>query len=272
MRIAMAQYALGEIEKTNLETAISFIRQAAEAGARLVLFPELCLSSFFPQYEGGDASGHLVDFEDERLLAFQDASKECDIWSVPNLYFGTEGGRFDASFMIAPNGRIAGISKMVHIAQAPGFYEQDYYTPSDTGFHVYDTPFGRIGIVICFDRHFPESIRTCVLRGAQLILIPTANTMNEPREMFEWEMRVAARQNGIWIAMCNRVGVEGSTEFCGESIIVTPEGDVLEKADEKERLVVVDLELSMVGKAWQRHTYLDLLRPNLYIGREADVV
>lgn len=265
MRLALAQYALGEIIYENLETALALLRRAAGVGAQLVLFPELSLSPFFPQYAGRDASRHLVGIDDERLVAFQKASKELGIWSVPNLYFGTYGARFDASFMIAEDGQIAGISKMVHIAQAPGFYEQDYYTPSDSGFHVFDTPFGRIGIVVCFDRHFPESIRTCVLRGAQLILIPTANTMNEPRDMFEWELRVAARQNGVWIAMCNRVGAEGGTTFCGDSIIVDPDGDVAAKAREESQLLVADLDLSLVCNAWQRTTYLDLLRPDCYV-------
>ncbi len=265
MRIALAQYALGEATKRNLETALTLLGRAAELGANLVLFPELSLSPFFPQYQGCDASRHLVDLGDERLVAFQNASREFGIWSVPNLYFGTLEAAFDASFMIADDGQIAGISKMVHIAQAPGFYEQDYYTPSDSGFHVFDTPFGRIGIVVCFDRHFPESIRTCVLKGAQLILIPTANTMNEPRDMFEWELRVAARQNGVWIAMCNRVGAEGETTFCGDSIVVSPDGEIAAKAGEDPQLLVAEANLSLASTAWQRKTYLDLLRPDCYI-------
>ena len=75
-------------------------------------------------------------------------------------------------------------------------------TPSEDGFKVFDTPFGKVGIVICFDRHLPESIRTCTLKGAQLIIIPTANTLAEPLEMFEWELRVQAFQNNVFVAMC----------------------------------------------------------------------
>ena len=84
------------------------------------------------------------------------------------------------------NGKIIGNQKMVHIARLEYFYEQDYYTPSEEGFNVFDTEFGKIGIVICFDRHYPESIRTSVLKGAELILIPTANTIDEPKELFKW--------------------------------------------------------------------------------------
>ena len=89
-----------------------------------------------------------------------------------------------------------------------------------------------VGVVICFDRHFPESIRTCAMKGAELIIIPTANTKNEPTQLFEWEVRVAAMQNGAFIAMCNRVEQEGNMDFCGKFIVVDPNGDVIIKAND----------------------------------------
>ena len=205
-----------------------------------------------------------MHLEGEEVRTFKAKAKELNIYAVPNIYLGMDGERFDASIMIRPDGEIDGISKMVHIAQAPGFFEQDYYTPSETGFQVYETSFGRVGIVVCFDRHFPESIRTCVLKGAQLIVIPTANTMAEPREWFEWELRVAARQNGVWIAMCNRVGREGKAVFCGDSIIIGPEGEVVAKAGEGEEIRIADIDCASTETAWQRRTFLELLRPGQY--------
>lgn len=89
----------------------------------------------------------------------QSASKRYNIISVPNIYLEEEKN-YDASLLIRKDGEIKGIQKMVHIAQARQFYEQDYYTPSNDGFKVFDTEYGKIGIVICFDRHYPESIRT----------------------------------------------------------------------------------------------------------------
>ena len=84
---------------------------------------------------------------------------------------------------------------------------------TDVGFKVFETEFGKLGIVVCFDRHYPESIRTEALKGADLILIPTVNTKAEPSEMFEWELRAQAFQNSTIIAMCNRVGAEGDMDF-----------------------------------------------------------
>lgn len=104
-------------------------------------------------------------------------------------------------------------------------------------------PFGKVGIVICYDRHLPESIRTCTIMGANLIIVPTANTKTEPLEMFEWKMRVQAMQNQVFIAMCNRVGKEDNMDFAGESLVINPKGDVIVKADAKEQLLMCDVNL-----------------------------
>lgn len=157
------------------------------------------------------------------------------------------------------------MAKMVHIAQAKQFYEQDYYTPSDDGFKVFDTPFGKIGIVICYDRHLPESIRTCVLKGADLILIPTANTKAEPMEMFAWEIRVQAMQNQVFIAMCNRVGTEDAMDFAGESLVVHPSGDILAKAGDREQLLTCEINLQEAREWREKVPYLGTRRPEWYL-------
>lgn len=154
---------------------------------------------------------------------------------------------------------------MVHIAQARQFYEQDYYEPSRTGFKVFDTLFGKIGIVICYDRHLPESIRTCALKGAQLILIPAANTKAEPMEMFEWEIRVQAMQNQVFVAMCNRVGLEGEMEFAGESLVAHPSGDVLLKADDREQLLTCEVDLREAAELRKKVPYIKTRRPEWYL-------
>ena len=147
---------------------------------------------------------------------------------------------------------------MVHIAQSKYFYEQDYYTPSDSGFRVYDTPFGKIGIVICFDRHLPDSIRSCAQQGAELVIIPTANIAGEPLELFEWEIRVQAFQNTVFAAMCNRVGTEDEMTFAGQSLLAGPGGELLWKAGGGEGLFVVDVPLQDAAKARAARPWLTL--------------
>ena len=184
--------------------------------------------------------------------------------AAPNIYLSEEGKCYDASLLIASDGEILGIQKMVHIAQAAQFYEQDYYTPSNDGFHVFDTVFGRIGLVICFDRHYPESIRTEALMGADLILIPTANVKAEPSLMFEWEIRVQAFQNSVAIAMCNRVGLEDEMDFSGESLLVDANGDVVCKADDREQLIIAEFDLSESRRIRSSRPYTGLRRPECY--------
>lgn len=159
MRIALAQMKNEGTIKDNLDKSIEFIRQASENNASLILFSKVQLTEFFPQYKGKDVSQYRLKLDSKEVKMLQSASKRYNIISVPNIYLEEEKN-YDASLLIGKDGEIKGIQKMVHIAQARQFYEQDYYTPSNDRFKVFDTEYGKIGIVICFDRHYPESIRT----------------------------------------------------------------------------------------------------------------
>lgn len=264
IRIALIQLALSGNMEQNLSKALRWMQVAATNGARLVCFPEIHLSPFFPQYSGLNASSYAIPIDHEVMTQFREQCRALNVVACPNIYLQEDDKRYDASPVIDADGSLLGVSKMVHIVQAPFFYEQDYYAPSDSGFQVYNTAVGRIGIVICFDRHFPESLRSCALKGAQLVVVPTANTVGEPLEMFAWELRVQAMQNGVYIAMCNRVGLEGEMDFCGESIVVDPNGDVVAKADDQEQILYADIDLGSVDQARQARPYLALRRPEAY--------
>lgn len=264
MRIALAQVENKGTMENNLSECIKLIEVASNNNADLILFPEVHLTEFFPQYEGLDVHNYRLTIDSDVVRAFQDASKNFSIMSVPNIYLYENGKSYDASLLIDKEGNILGTQKMVHVAQAMFFYEQDYYTPSDDGFKVFKTPFGNIGIVVCFDRHYPESIRTEALMGADLILIPTVNTKEEPSEMFEWELRVQAFHNSVAVVMCNRVGKEGEMNFSGESIAVDANGNVICKADDTEQILYVDINLSESQRIRDNRPYTNLRRPDLY--------
>jgi predicted amidohydrolase len=264
MRIALAQYSMSPEVPANLEKALHLVSEAAGKAADLILFPELCVTPFFPQYSQQDVGSFAATVDSEIVRKFQDVCRALRISAIPNLYLSEGGRRYDASLLIDQEGALRGISKMVHIAQLPCFFEQDYYTPSDTGFRVYETAHGAVGMVICFDRHYPESIRTCALRGASLVVIPTANVMEEPRDVFECELRASAFQNGVFIAMCNRVGQEGNMQFCGESTVVGPAGEVIAKAGTSEELLMVEIDLAKAAVARRDRPYLSLRRPEMY--------
>ena len=258
MRLAMAQMRMSASIDENLKKTLDFMEQAKARGAELIFFPELQLTPFFPQFEKRDASPWLMDAQAPELLAIREKCRELGIFASPNVYLALGGKRYDTSLMIDREGNVLGVSKMVHIAQARYFYEQDYYTPSDSGFQVYDTPFGKVGIVICFDRHLPDGIRSCAAQGADLVLIPTANIEGEPLELFEWEVRVQSFQNTVFTAMCNRVGPEGEIIFAGQSLVSGPDGGLLFKAGGDEALLIVDVPLEKAAQERAARPWLSL--------------
>lgn len=264
MRLALAQMADSGSMEHNIEKSLNIIEKAAKQGADMVLFPEVQLTEFFPQYPGQDVAKYQITMDSYIVKNFCNACRENNIMAVPNIYLLENNKSYDASILIDRSGNIKGVQKMVHVVQADKFFEQDYYTPSDDGFKVFETEFGKIGIVVCFDRHYPESIRTEVLEGAELILIPTVNTKAEPCEMFEWELRVQAFQNSVITAMCNRVGVEGSMDFSGESIVVDANGNVISKADDKEQILYVDIDLGQSKTIRDKRPYTQLRRTEFY--------
>jgi N-carbamoylputrescine amidase len=246
----------------NYRKALSYLDAAR--GSDLLFFPEIQMTPFFPQYERRNVDAYAMDLRDERILGLRERCARNRLYASPNLYLQLGKDRFDASLWITPEGELQGIAKMVHVVQAKNFCERDYYTPSDDGFKVFDAPWGKVGIVICFDRHLPESIRTCALMGVDLVIVPTANTKDEPMEMFEWELRVQAMQNNVFIAMCNRVGAEGEMRFSGESIVVDPNGEVVVKADDQERLVGAEIDLEKAKEIRKSRPYILARRPECY--------
>ena len=263
-RIALFQMQ-SEIEiSENLIKSIAAVKEAAEQGADLILFPEVHLTEFFPQYPGSDAGRYAVSIESDIVRQFRSVCQKHRIMAVPNVYLNENGRLYDASILIGRDGNIIGIQKMVHIAQMPHFYEQDYYAPSDEGFGVFDTDIGKVGIVVCFDRHYPESIRTEALMGAELILIPTVNTLTEPLEMFEWEMRVDAFRNSAAAAMCNRVGSEGEMNYAGRSVIINANGNIAARANGSECILYADIELQRSTELRNKKPYTGLRRTEYY--------
>ena len=155
---------------------------------------------------------------------------------------------------------------MVHITDYPCFHEQGYYTPGDTGAPVYRTRAGIIGVAICYDRHYPEYMRALALGGADLVVVPQAGSLDEwPDGLYEGEMRVAAFQNGYFVALCNRVGIEECLTFAGESFVCAPDGRVVARGPKLEDTILyADIDLSAAATSHARRLFLQHRRPDLY--------
>ncbi len=262
MKLAMAQMSMLNNMNDNYKKAISFIEKAQ--GSDLIFFPELQLTPFFPQMQGLKADVALSKETDARLKGMAYQAQKYHMCISPNVYLDENGKHYDASLWFDKQGKSGTIAKMMHVANAPHFYEADYYDEGNSGFVVHHTAFGNVGIVICYDRHFPESIRECVCKGAELIIVPTANLKEENLELFLWEMKIQAYQNGVYIAMCNRVGKEGRVEFAGHSVVIGPDGSVIQEADDKEQLITITLDLKKVKEQRKKVSYLAHRRPKYY--------
>jgi beta-ureidopropionase len=269
MRIALAQLSSGPDRDANLARALDAMGEAKRAGADLIAFPEVVLDRFFPQRRDDASALALAEpVPGPTTGRISDRARELGLVTVFNLYEVDEGRRFDSSPVFDADGRLLGVTRMVHILDCDGFHEQCYYHPGDTGAPVYDTRAGRIGVAICYDRHYPELMRALGVAGAELVVIPQAGALDEwPEGMFEAEVRTASFQNGYFTALVNRVGEEERLTFAGESFVSDPEGRILVRGKRLEDdLVLCDIDLSACRTSTARRLFWRDRRPDLYPG------
>ncbi|HJX26458.1 MAG TPA: nitrilase-related carbon-nitrogen hydrolase [Thermoanaerobaculia bacterium] len=271
MRAALAQLAASPDRAANLARALEVMVEAKQAGADLIAFPEVILDRFFPQVPGDRKALDLAEpIPGPIANRIAERARQLGLVTVFNLYEldGATGRRFDSSPVYDADGTLLGITRMVHITDYEGFHEQDYYHPGDHGVPVYQTRVGKVGVAICYDRHYPEVMRALGVAGAELVVIPQAGTIGEwPEGLYEAEVRTAAFQNGYFAILANRVGVEGKLHFSGESFAVDPEGTVLARGKSlEEDLVLVDLDLAACATSTARKLFWKHRRAELYRG------
>jgi beta-ureidopropionase len=269
LHIALAQVAAGPEREDNVQKALHMMADAAGAGAQLVVFPEMSVDPFFPQYRaekryfdwGGPVPGPLTD-------RFRERAASLGLATVINVFERAAPGRYyDCSPVFDGEGRYLGKQRMTHILEGPGYNERYYYWEGDSGYPVFDIGPARIGVAICYDRHFPEVMRALALGGAEIIVVPTATASLEAqfRAVWEVEMQAAAVANGLFVALANRVGVDDTLAFFGRSFAVDPYGRVLARAPEDDvALLLVDLDLDLVEQARRDMPFLRDRRPDTY--------
>ncbi|WP_350453804.1 carbon-nitrogen hydrolase family protein [Slackia heliotrinireducens] len=262
--IATVQFDVHEDAEANYRTTLHYIKQAAEQGADIVCFPEGQLGPYVPQYQGLSAGDFAIPITHPYVEGIRAVCRDNDIIGCFGLCLELDGDVYACAVLIDEHGDILGIQKKHHIVYAPHFYERDYFTPGDEGFQVYDTRAGRIGMIVCFDRHFPESFRTLALKGAQFVYVPVANEKVEPCEVFQWEIRVPAFQNSLYALMANRVGTEGAMDFCGESILAGPDGNPVFLGDDSEQMLVGQMDFGWSAQLREQKQYLPIRRPEVF--------
>ena len=277
VRLAVTQMACGASVDENLANAERLVRQAAAEGANIVLMQELFASRYFCQDQHPDFFDLAQTLEQSEIVArFARLAAELRV-VLPVSYFERAGRAFFNSVAIVDaDGTVLGNYRKSHIPDGPGYTEKFYFSPGDTGFRVWNTRFGTIGVGICWDQWFPEAARTMALLGAEILLYPMA-IGSEPQDPAldspgHWQrvMQGHAGANLMPLAAANRIGTEpgrNGTEltFYGSSFIADSTGAILAAADRSsEAVLLADFDLDLIERLRRAWGLFRDRRPDLY--------
>lgn len=273
VRLAVVQMSCSHVLEENLAKAEAFVREAAALGADVILLQELFENLYFPQLEREElfALAHPVKGH-PFIERFAKLAGELGV-VLPVSFFEQAGqAYFNSLAMVDANGAVLGHYRKSHIPDGPGYEEKYYFNPGDSGFKTWRTRFGNIGVGICWDQWFPEAARIMALKGADLLLYPTA-IGSEPdeaggldtRDLWRRAMLGHAVSNVAYVAAANRVGREGSATFYGSSFISDYAGELLADADRtSETILTADLDLAAARTRRAGWGFFRDRRPELY--------
>lgn len=250
----------------NLQVAMQSVREAAERGAQIICLPELFLSTYFCQTENQAHFSLAEPVPGPTSHALAQLAKELEIvLIVPLFEKRTEGIYHNTAVIIDADGSLVGTYRKMHIPDDPCFYEKYYFTPGDTGFKSFNTRYGRIGVLICWDQWFPEAARLTALTGAQFLFYPTAigyqdKDLDESHQQIAaWEtiQKSHAISNGVFVGSVNRVGKEDAINFWGRSFMCNPSGQVLKQAVKSEsQILIAECSLPEIESVRQNWPFL----------------
>jgi len=274
--VASTQMACSWDIEANIEKAEQLVRRAAQEGAQIILLQELFETPYFCIDRQEQHFGLARSLKEQTTVQrFQAVAEELEV-VIPVSFFEKSGPAFFNSVAIVDaDGRIAGHYRKSHIPQFPVYEEKYYFSPGDTGFLASDTRYGRIGVGICWDQWFPEAARAMVLKGAEILLYPTAigSEVYDPdldsKDHWQTVMRGHAAANVVPVLASNRIGLEKSgsleMEFYGSSFISNHVGEVIESADRvSEGMIVAALDLEESRKYRKSWGVFQDRRPDLY--------
>jgi N-carbamoylputrescine amidase len=248
------------------------IREAAGAGAHIVLMPELFEGRYFPQRQDeADFARALSADEHPTLVHYQDLAKELSI-ALPVSFFERDGqALYNSVAMIDADGEQLGIYRKSHIPDGPGYQEKFFFRPGDTGFKTWKTRYAEIGVGICWDQWFPEAARSMVLAGADLLLYPTAigsepqDAELDTKDPWQRVMQGHAVANACAVVAANRTGLEDEIRFYGSSFVCDKRGDMLaECSRDDEGIIVAEIDLAAQRQYRDSFGFFRDRRPDLY--------
>ena len=272
--VALIQSAVSEDVVANMQKTAHKITAAAKAGAQIVCLQELYRTRYFPQHENADAAKQAETIPGPSTALFSPIAKEFGIVIIAPLYErGEDGKLYNTAAVIGTKGEVMGKYRKIHIPQDPYFYEKDYFQEGNESFKVFETPFGKIAVLICYDQWFPEAARISTLLGAEILFYPTAigyvkgytSADGDWHDAWRTVQRGHAIANGVHVAAVNRVGEEDELEFWGGSFVCDAFGKVLVEASAtEEETVIVKVDLAMNKMIQDGWGFLRNRRPDTY--------
>jgi agmatine deiminase len=272
--VGLIQMAVSEDPDLNMKKAAEKIKKAAQRGAQIICLPELYRTQYFPQEEKQDPTKLAETIPGESTRTFSNLAKELNVVIILPLFEKSKKGNlYNSATVIDTDGKVLGTYRKTHVPQDPYFYEKNYFKPGDTGYKVFNTTYGHVGVLICYDQWFPEPARILTLKGADIIFYPTAIgwIMGETSADGNWNdawktvQRGHAIANGVHIAAVNRVGEEGQLKFWGNSFVCDSFGKVLgEASGEKEEILLVKTDFGMNERIREGWGFLQNRRPDTY--------
>jgi N-carbamoylputrescine amidase len=277
--IGLIQMRCGPEPEANVQTAIAGLRRAAAAGAQVTCLPELFRSPYFCQREDPQLFDLAEPIPGPTTDRLAQVARETNMVVIASVFERRRAGVYhNTAVVIDADGQILGLYRKMHIPDDPLYYEKYYFTPGDLGFRAFDTRFGRIGTLVCWDQWYPEAARLTALRGADVLFYPTAIGWH-PSEKAEhgvqqhqaWELmqRAHAVANGVYVAAVNRIGHEGppdgGLEFWGASFVSDPFGTIVRRAaHDREDVSVVECDLGHLEEVRRHWPFLRDRRIDAY--------
>ena len=263
MRLAGIQINAGPDIERNIQRAVEMAEVAAEKDAKIICFPELFLSPWFPKQEDRSLFSLAISPLGDTLNRFQRVSESTGtVLIIP--FFESVNSTYYNSAAVYDAGKLLGVYRKIHLPDLPLYRERFYFSQGDRGIPVFDTSQGRIGIQICWDNLFPEGARVLALKGAAIVFAPTAASLNT-HSLWERAISANAFANNLFIFRVNRVGQEDGVSFYGRSFCVDPWGEMVsELAGSKEAIVLADIDPGERDAASETWGFLRNRRPGEY--------
>ncbi len=263
MRIAGIQISAGPDVERNIQRSLEMAEVAAEKGAGIICYPELFLVPWFLNREDAGRFSLACEAGSEAISRFSEVSRKTNtVLCLP--FFESANGKYFNSAAIIDSGRLVGTYRKLHLPNLELYREQFYFSPGDAGLPVFETSKGRIGVQLCWDNLFPEGSRALALKGAEIVLAPTAAALNTHTL---WERAIAANAfaNHVFVFRVNRVGKEDGISFYGRSFCVDPWGEMVsELAGSKDAIVLADVDPAERTAASETWGFLRHRRPAEY--------